>query len=451
MKTAIESLANYSANISYKQLPNQIVERVKKLLLHHIAVAVTSSANERNLDAPQTALGLVRDDLAISGKNTIISHDFKTKPTSAAFVNSVLMHSIQQEDTTSGGLGRGWHPGPIIIPTVMAMAEYAGASGADTIAATVLAYEIGLRLSEPTLTTKRTPFRFPYFIFGATAAASKLLGLTEEQIALALGNASEFPAGLGRLWMTEGTIGAIISMANLAQNSVISAFMGKHGAPSSRLALEHDDGFYKTYSGEKPTNLGKLLSDFRTEYYVKNMICKPHTSVTSVQTAIDITINAMKQYSIAPAEASKIELTVASNIVTPGLTLNTGPFPSVYSAFFSMPFAVTLAAKYGKVQVEEMLHFRDVELLKFAKSKVKINVTKERKGFSTKIDITTKDRGHITREQNGFQERSGESIKEALRQHMPKHMPQSNLDKIIEHISNLENLNNFTQLTRYLA
>ena len=92
------------------------------------------------------------------------------------------------------------HPGASVIPAALATAERTGASGKEFLAALVAGYEVAVRASAA---------RVPWYkdkmystgiwgVFGATAAAGKLLGLDDATLQSALGIAGShgaFPPG----------------------------------------------------------------------------------------------------------------------------------------------------------------------------------------------------------------------------------------------------------------
>ena len=127
-------------------------------------------------------LGLTDGQCSVFGDNVAYA------PPAAALVNGILAHSLDFDDTHAMA---SLHSSAPIVPAALAAAELSGASGRDFIAACVAGYELQIRLSlalrpsdhydrgfHPTATCG---------VFGAAAAAGKLLGMSAEGIPRTLG------------------------------------------------------------------------------------------------------------------------------------------------------------------------------------------------------------------------------------------------------------------------
>lgn len=452
MATIIDDLAHFAAHLSFKDIPLDAVERARTLIIHHLSTASAASAYEHRLDAPRVAVDIAKNELGL-GECSIVAHSFTSKPTSAAFVNGVLMHSIQQEDTSTQVPMMGWHPGPVLIPSVLAAGEMMEASGEEVITAAIVAYEVSIRLVEIGAKTGETSFRMPYFIFGGAASVGVLLGLSEEEIALALGNAAEFPAGLGRLWMNEGTIGAVLSMGCQAQNSILAGLLGKKKAPASKMALENDSGFYKVYTGAvpKPSVVKDSLGDLGEEFNILKMIGKPHTCFTHVQSTVDAVLNSMQRANLNKDSIANVQVKPSPHQFRAGFSDSPGPFSSIYKAYSSQPLAIALAVFYNQVQIENMLEFENSEVLQFAKRNVTLEVDKNGKDFCPHVVLTTKDRKGIPYyHEDGIVEPSMEKILQKLERYLSRSVSQSKVKQAVKLAPNLEKLDNIVDLTQNL-
>jgi 2-methylcitrate dehydratase PrpD len=115
----------------------------------------------------------------------------RATPYGAAFVNSALMHARLQEDAYHTGS----HPGVMIIPAALAVAETRGLSGRDLITAVVAGYEIEAAMTADFIPrSNEQGFRSSptYGPFGAAMGAGRALGLSEVQATQAIGVAATF-------------------------------------------------------------------------------------------------------------------------------------------------------------------------------------------------------------------------------------------------------------------
>ena len=73
------------------------------------------------------------------GNSTVIGHQTKCSPRTAAFLNGIAGHVCELDDGHRTAIG---HPGSIAVPTALALGEHLNASGADVLKAVILGYEV---------------------------------------------------------------------------------------------------------------------------------------------------------------------------------------------------------------------------------------------------------------------------------------------------------------------
>src|SRR5262244_827002 len=126
----------FLVNLSYEDLPAEVIEMAKSRLLDALSV----SYNGKNLPHCQVALRSIGGS---KGACTILGEKTRAAAADAAFVNAVLGHSTLHEDF--GGCG---HPGTYIIPVALAVGEERGSAGKDIMIAVVTGYEAAARLTQ---------------------------------------------------------------------------------------------------------------------------------------------------------------------------------------------------------------------------------------------------------------------------------------------------------------
>ena len=131
-------LACLAGTVTFEQLPEAVVREAKRRHLDAMACALAGFDGE-------VAAKVRRAVLALGGTEqaTVIGSRRRSAVDRAAFINST---SLRQLDFMDG------HPGPypahasMNIPAIWAVAEHLNKSGADVLLATVLAYEVNIRL-----------------------------------------------------------------------------------------------------------------------------------------------------------------------------------------------------------------------------------------------------------------------------------------------------------------
>ena len=190
MNGMTEALARFATGTNWQDLPPAIVQETKRVLMDSIGCALGASTTDKG----RMNVALARR-LGGAPDASIIGLGGKVCCTNAAFANGELILTLDFSNIMGGG-----HDGAYVIPTVLAMAENAGASGRDLILATALGLEISARLAravgQHNFTVEAVQRRRAqgqglagnaYANFGAAAGAARLMKLDADRTAHALG------------------------------------------------------------------------------------------------------------------------------------------------------------------------------------------------------------------------------------------------------------------------
>src|SRR3989442_8008511 len=180
MDQLTERLVEYAQVLSYEDLPPEVVEQTKRLILDTMGCALGA--------APWQAPSVARTPA------TVMVGGQQTSPDMAAFANGVMTRYLDYNDYCYTH-GRG-HPSDTIAP-VLAAVEAARGDGKSVILGTVLAYDMLLGLSESASHGVSRGWGGASFqVIAAAAAASRLFGLTRAQMRQAIGIAVSSPISL---------------------------------------------------------------------------------------------------------------------------------------------------------------------------------------------------------------------------------------------------------------
>ncbi|MFN5028973.1 MAG: MmgE/PrpD family protein [Burkholderiales bacterium] len=157
-------------------------------------------------------------------------------------VNAALGNIMEMDDLHRTSI---LHPGPVIVPAAIAIAEKVGASGAELLDAIVRGYEATIRIGRALGTS-----HYKYFhntsscgSFGAAAAAASLLKLDHAKTVSALANAGSRTGGL---WQMRHEACETKSLHNVmaAQTGVQSALLAAAGVRGPSQLLEGPQGLF---------------------------------------------------------------------------------------------------------------------------------------------------------------------------------------------------------------
>ena len=136
-ETLSARLAHFSLGLSYTDIPHEVRERAKHLILDAIGIAYASRAYhfaQATFDA-LNSLG--------AGTSAVIGGGRTLSPRDAAIMNGVLAHGLDFDDTHSRGV---IHATASSFTLALALGDVTSASGRDFLTAYVAAMETSTRL-----------------------------------------------------------------------------------------------------------------------------------------------------------------------------------------------------------------------------------------------------------------------------------------------------------------
>lgn len=197
------------------------------------------------------------------------------------------------------------HPGPVIIPAAIAVAEKTGASGASLLAAIVRGYEATIRIGQALGTS-----HYAYFhntstcgTFGAAAAAASLLELSEQQTVWALANAGSRTGGL---WQMRHEACETKSLHNVmaAQTGVQAALLATQGVRGPANLLEGAQGLFAALSDGADPAL--VVDDISADWRIHQVSFKPWPACRHAHPVIDAALAVRSE--IGTSEIQKVEV-----------------------------------------------------------------------------------------------------------------------------------------------
>ncbi len=164
----------------------------------------------------------------------------------AALVNGAASHALDYDDTHFAHIG---HPSVAVIPAALALGEQRQVSGAAFLEACLIGVETSVRVG---VWLGRAHYQAGFHqtatagAFGAAAAAARVLGLSADRVADALGLVATRAAGLKAQF---GTMGKPYNAGIAAASGVEAALLVARGFQPERGALDGPLGFGDTHHG----------------------------------------------------------------------------------------------------------------------------------------------------------------------------------------------------------
>ena len=167
-------IAEFVANVRYEQIPDEVRERLKLLMLDGLGCGIYGAKLEwcRIL---QDSLG----KLDATRTTSIWGTDQKLSSTNAALVNGTQVQGFELDDVHRVGV---MHCSSVALPALIAVAEsHANLTGREFLVAALLGYEIGPRVGRcmgQEHIGQGWHSGATLGVFSAAAAAARGLGLT---------------------------------------------------------------------------------------------------------------------------------------------------------------------------------------------------------------------------------------------------------------------------------
>jgi len=244
--TLARGLARYAMDLTYQDLPPDVIHQTKRVLLDTLGCAIGASGSE----ASRAIEAFIRES-GHPGEATVFGSGLRTSSLNATLANGAMVRYLDYNDTAfilQGETYRtGYHPSEV-IPPILALGERQHLSGKGVIAAIVSGYDLSLCFLEAVTGPGMEKRGWNGDTRGAyimPLIAGKILGLTEEQMENAVGISGSCHAVLGILDTPaeEYTMTKNIRFPTMSYAGILAAMLARNGFTGPTTIIEGHDGF----------------------------------------------------------------------------------------------------------------------------------------------------------------------------------------------------------------
>jgi 2-methylcitrate dehydratase PrpD len=298
MVAVTAELAKRATALAWRDFPDDLIERTKQCLLDWFAVTV-AGAQEELTDI------LVREAIedGATGKASLVGRSETTLPSTAALINGAASHALDYDDVNFAMHG---HPTVTVVPALLALGEQRKASGRLFVESFVAGYEtagrIG-RLVEPSHYDRGFHATATVGSFSATAAAGRMLGLSDTQLAVAFGIAATQAAGLKSNF---GTMCKPLHAGTASEHGLRAARLAAKGFTARGDSLECDQGFASSQSND--LNSDAALGEPPSGWHLRNNLFKYHAACYMTHAPIECAKEIRLKSNFPPERVKKILL-----------------------------------------------------------------------------------------------------------------------------------------------
>ena len=295
-------IARRAAALGWTDLPDDLVERTKQCLIDWFAVTVAGAQEELTEILVLEAL----EDGA-RGPASLVGRSETVLPSTAALVNGAASHALDYDDVN---FSMGGHPTVTVVPALLALGEQNRASGRLFIESFVAGYETSGRVGRfvaPTHYQKGFHVTGTVGSFAATAAAGRMLGLTDEQLAVAFGIAATQAAGLKSNF---GTMCKPLHAGTASEHGLRAARLAARGFTARSDSLECDQGFGSSQSDH--VHPDAALGEPPQGWHLRNNLFKYHAACYLTHAPIECAREIRLKSNFPPERVRKIMLRIDS-------------------------------------------------------------------------------------------------------------------------------------------
>ncbi len=343
-----KALAAFSAQLRWRELPAALQAKVVDHVVDTVGVMYSGIAMQACADARKAAaLWGASDEAAVVGTA------MRLPAASAAFLNCLHARIHTFDDTYEPGT---MHTGSPVVSAALALAEKQGAEGETFLTAVLAGYEVASRVAaavSPSHYASGFHNTGTCTVFGATAAAARMLGLDAKATSEALGLAGATAGGIRQHQIDGSMLDSAFHGARAAQSGVMVAQLRHAGVQGPPAILEGPMGFCKVMAPE--CNLDLLTRGLGQDYEFSKITIKIYPTCRFVHGPTETAIAMKRAHGINP-EAIR-EVTVET--FNQSIEVSSRPqLNNLFDAVVSHQYSVALALVKEQVALADITGYQ---------------------------------------------------------------------------------------------
>jgi 2-methylcitrate dehydratase PrpD len=338
-------LAEWALALDLRDVDAAVLERVKLHILDQIGAQVSCC----ELPAPRIARAYVTQ-FGRGGPASILGTHWQADAEGAAFVNGTAGSSFEIDDY--GGNGANAHPGCVIVPGGLAVAETLGASGASLLRAATVGFETIIRLALATMPSMLLGRGFhqtaAHGVFGVALVTAMLERFDVASTVDALGVAGSHASGTTEYSHSGGEVKRAHAGIGAA-GGIRSARLARLGLTGPATIFEGKRGFLQAFCNAHDARfLHEALGSHW--HFPERGAIKPHASCALIHHHFAAYDKIRAEHAFAPGDIEQVVMGCeALTVVHTGAT---GPRPTdIVGAQFSAEYGLAMRIVHGRNDV----------------------------------------------------------------------------------------------------
>jgi 2-methylcitrate dehydratase PrpD len=357
-KSASVQIGAFVSGFNGGDLPKAMRHEAKRAILNFFGVALGGWFDS----AGEAAVKVIKHTVG-RPTATVIGSTLRFDILNASFINALNANVLEFDDTHMPTV---IHPTAPVAPPLFALAESARVSGSSLIEAFVLGVEVACRAGNsvsPQHYVRGWHITATCGVLGAAAACARLLALSPEQTAHAIGIAASQAAGLVENLPTGAKN---IQVGNCARGGLLSALFAQQGYTAAPQAIEGTHGWARA-SGNAP-DMSALLEGLGQTWELGKNAYKAYPCGIVLAPVIDACLDLRREHALSPDDI--VQVMVHGNTLL--LARADRPLvPDDRIAKLSIQHSAAIAFVCSAVTVKEYAAIDDPEVVAF-RSKVSV-------------------------------------------------------------------------------
>ncbi|MFN8721632.1 MAG: MmgE/PrpD family protein [Rhodospirillales bacterium] len=293
-----DTLARWITGPDPARLPADVGAHLKLAILDTLGCGLFGSTQPWSRHAADAAREMA------GGSCIILGSPVTAGPVAAAMANGTAIHGFELDDVHLTGQ---IHPGSVVVPAVLALAQLRGLPSARVLEAVAAGYETGIRLGAAAGRGHGLSGYHPTGTIGcvaAGAAAARLLGLDAERTASALALAATQASGL---YSTRtGGMAKRFHAGHAASAGVTAGLLAERGFTGAAGVIETPfGGFLSTLRCDGDP--ASILQDLGTEWRSASVGFKIFATCASAQTIVT-GVRQLRERGLAPTDLQELRV-----------------------------------------------------------------------------------------------------------------------------------------------
>lgn len=323
-KDTLAEAAAYAAGLTLPQIPGEIVQRARLVILDTLGVQVAAGTDP--------VVVAVADALARQGRGgaSAVACLQGLPVAQAAFVNGLAGAWLDYDEVSFEGRQ---HAAIHVLPAALAVSEHVGASGEALLTAFIAGYEVGARVGRAS--TQRTGLMHSHGMqatIGAAVAAGKLLGQDSRRLVETMRIASGMTVATSWQAGAEGATVRHAYAAQGAQNGVLAALSSDAGMIGESNGLATVFGRISGQAFEP----AEISGDLGSEYVLATNLFKLHGCGADAHPAVEAIRGALGGRVLASGDIVSASVWVHAS----GMRLAVAATHNAHVARLSLPYVI---------------------------------------------------------------------------------------------------------------